>query len=87
MVTSLQEDKYVDIYSNSSVRKIKHISRSVAVSSVKYISDSPVEETRMIIVAIKIVGTAQAVSTPVVFCDDFFVSQTKLDKNIAFCAD
>ena len=66
MVMSLQEDKYVDIYSNSSVRKIKHISRSVAVSSVKYISDSPVEETRMIIVAIKIVGTAQAVSTPVV---------------------
>ena len=47
-------------------RKIKHISRSVAVSSVKYISDSPVEETRMIIVAITIVGTAQAVSTPVV---------------------
>ena len=71
-------------------RKIKHISRSVAVNSVEYISDSPVEETRMIIVVITIFGTAQAVSTPVVtlfYCDDFFVSQRKLDKNIAFYAD
>ena len=47
-------------------RKIKHISRSVAVNSVEYISDLPVEETRMIIVVITIFGTAQAVSTPVV---------------------
>ena len=47
-------------------RKIKHISRSVVVNSVEYISDLPVEETRMIIVVITIFGTAQAVSTPVV---------------------
>ena len=47
-------------------RKIKLSSRSEAVSSVEYISDSPVVETRVIIVVTRTVGTAQAVITPAV---------------------